>query len=148
MIKWIIALAALLFAIWTIAGCGSDEKNRKMRQYTSYGKYIYQRQCVNCHQTQGDGYEALYPPIAGADYFLEDPDRTICLIYNGHEGGLTVNGKDYDLPMPDFDHLKPDEMAKLMTYIGNAWGNNIGFIDEKRVTAALDSCSSIEEPHN
>ncbi|MBI1184193.1 c-type cytochrome [bacterium] len=129
-----------VFAFVLLAGC--NDADRKKQQFISLGRLVYQKQCANCHQDNGNGYEALYPPINQSDYFLANPLNSLCLIVNGAEEPMTVNGKEYNLPMPSFAHLKPDELAKLLTYLSNSWDNDGSFYSEEDVTKTLATCSN------
>lgn len=125
-----------------IALVSCDEADRKKQQYISYGRLVYQKQCTNCHQDDGNGYEQLYPPINNSDYLNGDPFRSLCLIVNGAKGEMVVNGKTYNQPMPEFSHLKADELAKLLTYITNAWDNNGRLYTDKEIAQALKKCAN------
>lgn len=132
----------LLCAVVIIGyGCGTNSSNIKFKQYMSMGKLVYQKQCTNCHQDDGNGYEKLYPPLNGADFLLNNPSGSLCIIYQGRSLPLTVNGQEYNMKMPSFAHLKPDELAKVMTYITNAWDNDGGHLyTEEEVGKVLDEC--------
>ena len=113
----------LFFLIpFLVCACGSEESLKK-QQFISQGKLVYQKQCVQCHQEDGNGYEMLYPPLNKADILVKDPMSNLCYIVNGLDGELIVNGASYNMPMPKFNHLTNDELAKLLTYISNAWDN-------------------------
>jgi mono/diheme cytochrome c family protein len=87
------------------------------------GKKIYTLQCAACHQATGQGVPGAFPPLAGSDYLLEDKQRAINVPLKGLTGKVTVNGQDYNSAMPSFAHLKDEEIAAVMTYVMQAWGN-------------------------
>ena len=108
----------------------------------SMGKLVYQKQCANCHQIDGNGYERLYPPLNKADYLQKQPKDALCIIYHGREAPLVVNGNEYDMKMPAFDHLKADELAKVLTYITNSWDNKSGHLyTEAEIIDSLEQCN-------
>lgn len=125
-------ISSFLFAL-VIQSCSSD--SLKKQQFISQGKLVYQKQCIHCHQGDGNGYEKLYPPINQADFFTKDPLQSICHIVNGLEGEILVNGETYNMPMPKFNHLTNDELAKLLTYLDNAWQNKGKLYSAKEIEA-------------
>ena len=136
---------SLFFCVLFFYSCSSSEENRPqkktylMRNYLA-GKHLYRLNCENCHKVNGKGQGRLYPPIAQSDYFLENPTRTICLIKNGVKGKILVNKEDYDITMLGFSELGNQQIADLMTYIGNAWGNNLGDYSKEDIEKALQDC--------
>ena len=77
---------SLFFCLCFLIACSPSEQQTKkkylMRNYLS-GKNLYQLHCQNCHQADGKGQGRLYPPLAQADYFLENPAQSMCIIKNG-----------------------------------------------------------------
>jgi mono/diheme cytochrome c family protein len=126
----------LVFA--TTFSCQSDEEIKRQR-YITEGILIYKTNCANCHQTNGQGLAALYPPLAGSDY-LANKNSVICLIRYGQQGPIVVNGKRYNRPMPAQPQLSDLEIAELTTYIYNEWEKETTVTDVKTVTPILDQC--------
>lgn len=121
---------------------GLDERTRlRLRQYMSEGVQLYKQYCSNCHQMEGTGLAQLIPPLAGSDYLLTDMKRAACIIKNGQSGKITVNGVEYDGVMPPLG-LKDLEVAEILTYIANSWGNKQGLVDVKEVEAYLKECEA------
>lgn len=93
------------------------------------GKRVYAASCLMCHQEKGEGVDAVFPPLAKADYLtkLSDAlDRTalIEIPLKGLTGKITVNGKDYTSVMPPVSGLSDEDLASVLTYITNSWGNS------------------------
>ncbi|OIN57424.1 c-type cytochrome [Arsenicibacter rosenii] len=117
------------------AGCQSQDEIKRQK-YITEGILIYQNTCANCHQPDGKGLEALYPPLAGSDY-LAKQDSVIHLIRYGMQGPVQVNGKRYNRVMPPNPQLSDLEIAELTTYIYDRWGNDPTLIDVARVKGVL-----------
>ncbi len=99
------------------------------------GKKTYLSSCFACHGQDGKGIPAVFPPLAGSDYLKADKDRAIRIILKGLTGPITVNGKSYNSAMPPQD-LTDDQVADVLTYVNNTWGNTFGPVtvdDVKRV---------------
>lgn len=96
------------------------------------GKTVYGKTCLACHQPTGKGITAAFPPLAKSDYLNEDVDRAIGIILNGKSGEITVNGAKYNNIMTK-QVLSDQEVASVMTYVLNSWGNNKKEVTEKDV---------------
>lgn len=125
------------------SGNASDGRSRSFRRAASEGRLLYQQHCIQCHQADGQGQGRVYPPLAGADYLLQDWDRAACIVRYGLQGPIWVNGQDYNLKMIGYPQLRTRQIAQLLTYIGNSWGNEAGLIPASQVAQALDSCSGM-----
>ncbi|MGB0429546.1 MAG: c-type cytochrome [Bacteroidia bacterium] len=134
-----IAIGIFGLVIYGLSSCHNSD--RKRQQYISMGRMVYQKQCTNCHQKDGNGYEALYPPLNNSDYLNQDPLKSLCIIINGAKGEMVVNGSTYNMPMPNFRHLKADELAKLMTYITNSWDNKGRLYTDEEMAEAMQKCN-------
>jgi len=88
------------------------------------GKQVYMQLCFACHMPDGKGLPNVFPPLANSDYMLADRDRTTRIILKGLTGPVTVNGVTYDSAMPAQEAaLTEEQVADVLTYIYNAWGN-------------------------
>ncbi len=112
----------------------------RYRQYMVIGKRLYKQHCANCHGENGEGLEQLYPPLAKSDYLMEDVERAICQIRYGIEGEITVNGISYNQKMAGHDDLRPLNIAEIITFITNSWGNEKGLVSAKDVEQVLSRC--------
>lgn len=96
---------------------------RTVAEKVKIGKEIFGTTCFACHQSEGQGIPSTFPPLAKSDYLNADAKRAIKTILHGLSGEITVNGKKYNNVMPS-QNLSDDEIANVMTYIYNSWGNN------------------------
>ena len=111
--------------------------NNKERQYYSNGKGLYQRLCQSCHRDTGEGLGMLIPPLKKSDYLMKDVVGAARVIRYGLEGAIVVNGQEYNQPMPPHSDLTPLEIAEILTYISNSWGNEHGGVTTEAVKKAL-----------
>ncbi len=117
----------------------SSRDEIRLKQYQVQGAKIYATYCANCHQQDGKGLASLYPPLAGSDYLLEDMARAACIVKNGQSKEIVVNGVTYNQMMPG-NPITNLEVAEVLTFIGNAWGNEAGLIGVKDVDKWIDAC--------
>ena len=111
----------------------------RLQQYQVQGAKIYATYCANCHQQDGKGLASLYPPLAGSDYLLSDLKRAACIIKNGQAVEIVVNGQTYNQMMPA-NPLTNLEIAEVLTYISNSWGNDAGLTGVKEVEKWMEEC--------
>ena len=96
------------------------------------GKEVFGRTCIACHQANGQGLPFVYPPLAESDYLIADLDRAILGIIKGQSGEMIVKGKKYNMLMPP-QMLGDEEIAQVLTFVLNSFGNPGGEIDVERV---------------
>jgi mono/diheme cytochrome c family protein len=102
------------------ASCQSKEEIM-YQQYVVEGRSIYEKNCANCHQSDGSGLRDLYPALAKTDLWKK------------------VNGKSYSGYMPANTKLEAIDMAELVTFMKDSWGDKKMYsFDEAR--AALKNC--------
>ncbi|WP_295120641.1 PVC-type heme-binding CxxCH protein [uncultured Chitinophaga sp.] len=105
------------------------------------GKIIYNKEgyCKTCHQPDGKGLTASgFPPLAVNNWVNGSDERLIKLVLKGVMGPIEVNGKKYpgQVPMTPFGGLlKDDEVAAVLTYVRNSFGNKGGVIFPEKVKA-------------
>jgi cytochrome c551 len=115
-------------------------KSAQAKQYYIQGELLYAKHCSNCHQKNGKGLGLVFPPVDESDFVDSQFERVICLIRNGIEGEITVNGKTYNKAMPPMSNPNDLEIAEIATYIYNTWGRKHGLIDANEVNAILKKC--------
>ncbi len=117
----------------------SSRDEIRLKQYMVQGAKIYSTYCANCHQDDGKGLAALYPPLAGSDYLMEDFARAACIIKNGQAKEIVVNGVAYSQLMPG-NPITNLEVAEVLTYVTNSWGNEGGLMGVKDIDKWIDAC--------
>jgi nitrite reductase (NO-forming) len=110
----------------------SDIPAKSFAEQMEFGKQIYGQTCIACHQAEGQGIPNAFPPLAKADYLNADVDRAIGIVLNGKTGEITVNGQKYNSVMTR-QTLSAEEVANVMTYVYNSWGNNKTIVTPERV---------------
>jgi len=99
------------------------------------GKEVYTNNCVSCHNEDGKATAGLYPPLAQSDYLQKSVDTLIHVILSGQSGEVTVNGEKYNDNMLAFDYLSDDQVADVLNYVRNTWGNKMPAIIPAQVKA-------------
>ena len=129
------------------------------------GEEVYNRDahCATCHQPNGKGLpESGVPPLAGTSWSNGDPERLIKLTLKGLLGPIEVQGKKYpgQVPMTPFEALLNDEeIAAVLTFVRNSYGNEASVISPAQVSRVRSSVKDMrglynpadllkEHPHN
>lgn len=95
----------------------------------SAGRNLFAGTCASCHQPSGQGLPQAFPPLAGSDFLARNSkEKVIKTVLGGLTGPIRVNGKDFNSVMPPWSHLSDDDLANVLTYVFNSWGNEIGAV--------------------
>jgi mono/diheme cytochrome c family protein len=113
------------------------------KQYLA-GQEIYFREglCVTCHQPNGKGLDPAFPSIEKSPWVTTDAERLIKITLYGLMGPIEVNGRKYDgqVPMTPFGGmLKDPEIANVLTFVRNSFGNQAEPITAEQVKKVRDS---------
>jgi nitrite reductase (NO-forming) len=103
-----------------------------LKERITEGQSIYNNNCFACHQITGLGLPNAFPPLANSDYLNADANRAIDFVLKGHSGEIRVNGKKYNSVMTA-QVLNDEEIANVLTFVYNSWGNNKKDISQKMV---------------
>ena len=120
-----------------------------LQQQMDAGKEVYMKaaagggMCFTCHQPNGEGLAGQFPPLAGSDWVLGDKERLIKISMYGLMGEIEVNGVKYNNVMapPGIPpgSLTDDQIANVLTYIRNDWGNSASAVSAEEVATVRAS---------
>ena len=133
-----LSICLLVLSLYFQTACQTQDELKKEKYFVE-GYQLYTQHCANCHQPDGNGLEALYPPINKADY-LKNKEKIICVIRYGQNEPIVVNGRHYNRPMPANPQLTDIDIAAITTYIYNKWGDETVITDVKEARKVLDTC--------
>jgi cytochrome c oxidase subunit 2 len=89
-------------------------KEWSLGELTERGEGVYQKNCVACHQMNGEGLPPIFPALAGSDIVMFDKNRNVEILMEGVQGAA----------MQSFaNQLSEVDMAAVITYTRQAWGN-------------------------
>lgn len=106
------------------------------------GKAVYMQTCFVCHQPNGQGVPNQIPPLAKSNVLLSDKAGAIRGIIQGRSGELTVNGKKYNAIMTPLSYLNDQQIADVMTYVLNTWGNSGDAVSTAEVSTVRKDAST------
>ncbi len=94
-----------------------SKKTFTMDELMAQGKEAYDRSCAACHQVNGQGIAGVFPSMIGGAITTGDITSHIDIVVNGKAGTA----------MQAFGgQLSEVDIAAIVTYERNAWGNNTG----------------------
>ncbi len=96
--------------------------------------------CAACHQQSGTGMAGAWPPLAGSEWLVNNPEVPIRIVLNGMHGAITVKGESYNNVMQAWrDQLSDDKIAAVLTYARSSWGNNASAVTTEQVAAVREA---------
>jgi mono/diheme cytochrome c family protein len=113
------------------------KKDRNLLSAYRKGRDQYAVSCGACHQADGKGLANMAPTLAKSDWVTGDAKRLIGVAVHGLMGPIKVNGKLVEgVPpiMPPHGFMKDEQLAGILTYVRNAWGNRAGLISIEDIT--------------
>jgi nitrite reductase (NO-forming) len=118
-----------------IAGLTKDIQVQK-------GNAVFMQTCFVCHQPEGQGVAGQIPPLAKSDFLAtrskEDYIRGVLM---GRTGQIVVNGKTYNGTMVPLNYLSDEQIANVLTYVRNSWGNSGEAVTPQEVTRIRQSAA-------
>lgn len=112
-----------------------DEVEDNLQKNLANDQKLYNTFCGTCHQQNGQGARGRMPPLAGTDWVTGDKARLIKIALNGLQGPIEVNGETYNSVMPPHNYLSDEDLAIILTYIRNSFGNQASGVSAEEVKA-------------
>lgn len=113
----------LFFTVILFSSATIKNNSNELAKSIDRGKAVYKENCASCHLGNGEGVIGTFPPLAKADYLVNNPMNGIKAVKFGLEGKIIVNGEEYDNMMAS-PGLDDSEIADVMNFILNTWGND------------------------
>ena len=111
------------------------------------GKAVYENICGLCHNNDGSGKPGQAPPFAGSEWAVGSPNRMIRIPLAGLAGPIQVKDQQWNLAMPAMGAALPDDdLAAVLTYIRQSWGNKGSAITPEQVKAARAEVGNRSQP--
>jgi len=97
------------------------------------GKLVYQKACLSCHQADGGGVPRLNPPMSESTTVLGEPKKLIQIVLKGMTDRIPIDGEYYSNSMAPHNYLTDKEIADVLTYVRNSFGNKAPAITANEV---------------
>jgi mono/diheme cytochrome c family protein len=128
---WIcsITVVSIFFA------CSAFLQDYDLAKSIERGKEVYTANCMNCHNEDGSATPGMYPPLTTSDYLKKTADTLINVILEGQTGEVIVNDEKYNMEMMAQNYLSDEQIADVLNYVRNTWGNKMPAIMPAQVKA-------------
>lgn len=126
-------LTATGFAIIVLA---LAQTGNTLKASIDRGKKVYDTYCLACHMEDGNGVPRMNPPLVKTKWVLGDKKKLAAVVLNGMDEEIEINGQSYTNPMAPHDFLKDQDIADVLTYIRNSFGNKASAVTAAEVKAA------------
>lgn len=114
------------------------------------GKRLFTANCVACHQATGQGVAGQFPTLVGSEWVLggdwHGDNHLVKIVLHGLQGPIQVMGNTYNGAMPPWKQLKDEQIAAILTYIRNEWGNSAAPITAEQVARIREETADVTEP--
>jgi mono/diheme cytochrome c family protein len=132
-----IICSLLLVAIYLLAQTKPKSANQGGTDKASIerGKKVYETYCLACHQADGTGVPGLNPPLIKTKWVLGDKKQLITIILKGMDEPIEVDGEEYNNVMASHAFLKDEDVADVLNYVRNNFGNKASGVRPAEVKA-------------
>jgi mono/diheme cytochrome c family protein len=109
--------------------------------YMAKGSKIYSAKCNGCHGSDAKGNGSTFPSLVGSAWVTGNTEVLAMIILNGLEGPVS-NGTTYGIMPPQGIGMTPEDLAGIMTYVRNNFGNAVGDVVTTDMAKAAIEISS------
>jgi len=99
------------------------------------GAVVYKNVCITCHQADGGGVPNMNPPLIKTTYVLGDKTRLAHIVLAGLAEPIEIDGDEYKQHMPAQAYLTDQQVADVLTYVRNSFGNKASAVQVAEVKA-------------
>ncbi|SEM60621.1 Cytochrome c, mono-and diheme variants [Mucilaginibacter gossypiicola] len=138
------ALLLLFIILFTSVALQAQTKHKKpagrkpaagLKASITRGQALFTQYCVACHQADGLGVPHMNPPLVKTTYVLGDKSKLIKIVLNGFDEDVEINGETYSNTMAAHDFMKDQEIADVLTFVRNSFGNKASAVTIAQVKA-------------
>ncbi|HEV2480365.1 MAG TPA: cytochrome c [Puia sp.] len=132
--KYFVLSVALAFVFMSETSKPVAPTQSSIRASITRGKQVYLQQCLACHQVDASGVPNMNPPLIKTKQVLGDRTALIKIVLNGLRG-VDIDGDSYNGVMAPHPDLTDREIADVLTYVRNSFGNKASAVTAAQVKA-------------
>ena len=116
-------LSASMLVMAQVKKPSATSKSNVSAETLNRGKTVYTTFCLACHQADGSGVPNLNPPLIQTEWVKGNNAKLIQMVLKGSRGQVEIDGETFNNTMPAQAHLTDQQIADVLTYIRNSFGN-------------------------
>lgn len=139
----------------SLADAETERPNVDLEHLTEAQQALFNRgsqrysTCMTCHGAEGQGGN-IGAALAGSEWVEGEPDPLVRIVLQGFSGGAAERGEDISGVMPAHSFLPDEDVAAILTYIRQSWGNEappVDSADVARIRAGTDNSHDVWSPN-
>ncbi len=128
-------ITIILLVSVLIVACNSNSISQATMDH---GKQVYGKTCLGCHMESAKGVPGLNPPLINSELLLKDKSTPIRIVLRGSEELKKLPKREYKNVMASLSNLSDEEIADVLTYVRNSYGNKAPAISADEVKTQRD----------
>ncbi len=110
-------------------------KAQSLKVSMDRGQKVYEKVCLSCHMADGGGVPHLNPPLSQTSYVLGDKSKIIYIVLHGMTDRIPIEDEFYSNNMAAHTDLNDQQIADVLTYVRNGFGNKASAVTAAEVKA-------------
>ena len=106
-----------------------------LQESVTKGKVVYGTFCLPCHQADGSGVPTMNPPLIKTSWVLGSKTVLVEQILKGSANKVEIDGEKFHGAMPAQVQLTDEQIADVLTYVRNSFGNKASMVTPAEVKA-------------
>jgi mono/diheme cytochrome c family protein len=111
----------------------TSTSSTSLKSSLARGETIYKKICLTCHQVDGSGVPNLNPPLIQTKWVLGSKTILVKQVVKGSNGTVEIDGDTFRNTMPPQPKLTDQEIADVLTYVRNSFGNKASQVSPAEV---------------
>lgn len=112
-----------------------ETKTKDIQTSINDGKAVYLKYCLACHMADGSGVMNMNPPLIKTKWVIGNKDFLVHQILKGSHGTVEIDGDTFHNTMPAQPFLTDEQIADVLTYVRNSFGNKASRVTPSEVKA-------------
>ncbi|MBS1916996.1 MAG: cytochrome c [Bacteroidetes bacterium] len=133
--KQLLTVTGILFCISFLMMSQTKPVQNTLKASVERGKKVYTERCLTCHQADGGGVQNMNPPLIKTKWVLGDKTQLITIVLKGLNTGVVIDDIEYHNVMASHADLTDLQIADVLTYVRNSFGNKAKAITSAEVKA-------------
>lgn len=136
--KTLSTLALIIVIIFYLTAQTKAPQPANNKASIARGQLVYRKACLSCHMADGGGVPHMNPPLTQTSYILGDESKIIYIVLHGMIDRVPIEDEYYSNNMAAHTDLNNQQIADVLTYVRNSFGNKASAVTIAEVKAVRD----------